>query len=104
MTKVIPLQANDPFVGDWIPADMYCDIVISIAKKDDEYQVSVIDTDDEEEAEIYELKYDGNSLSFNVHWASNGRFVKYALVLVADKVVRLIYTYSGQETWVKRED
>lgn len=103
MTKIINLQSQDPFVGDWVPADLYSDIVISIAKNDAEYRVSVIDSHDDEKAEIYDVQYDGESLSFNVHWASNGRFVKYGLLLTENNAIRLIYTYSGQETWVRKE-
>jgi len=82
---------------------LYSDIVISVSKEDGEYAVNVIDTDDEEQAEVYELKYENSELSFNVHWVSNGRFVKYGLLLLSNNIVRLVYTYSGQETWVKRE-
>lgn len=103
MSKIIHLQSNDPFVGDWVPADMYSDIVISIDKEGDVYQVSVVDSDDGEMAEVYEVRYENDELSFNVHWSSNGRFIKYGLILTTDKTVRLIYTYSGQETWVKKE-
>ncbi len=103
MSKIIHLQSNDPFVGEWVPADMYSDIVISVGKEDDDYRVSVFDSHDDERAEVYEVKFDGAELSFNVHWASNGRFIKYGLLLCANGTVRLIYTYSGQETWVKRE-
>ncbi|AWB66135.1 hypothetical protein C2869_06625 [Saccharobesus litoralis] len=102
MNKIVPLKSNDPLVGDWVPADMYSDIVISITKEEEDYKVSVVDSDDGEQAEIYEVKYNGEALSFNVHWASNGRFIKYTLLLTTDKTVRLIYTYSGQETWVKK--
>ncbi|MCX2983135.1 hypothetical protein EYC98_19915 [Halieaceae bacterium IMCC14734] len=103
MTKVIHLQSSDPLIGDWVPADLYSDIVISISKEDDQYIVSVFDLDDHEEAEVYEVKYDNSELSFNVHWASNGRFIKYGLLLSSDTTVRLIYTYSGQETWIRKE-
>lgn len=76
--------------------------MISIAKDDEEYRVTVVDSNDGEQAEVYEVKYKRDELSFNVHWSSNGRFIKYGLLLTTDKTVRLIYTYSGQETWVKK--
>ncbi|MCL6417697.1 hypothetical protein MIB92_18705 [Aestuariirhabdus sp. Z084] len=103
MTKIIHLQSNDPLVGDWVPADLYSDIVISISKDESEYKVSVFDSNDDEQAEVYEINYDGTELSFNVHWASNGRFIKYGLLVSANNIVRLFYTYSGQETWVRKE-
>ena len=103
MSKVIHLQSNDSLLGDWVPADLYSDIVISITKEDDEYRVSVVDSNDGEQAEVYEVKYENTELSFNVHWSSNGRFIKYGLLLTSENTVRLIYTYSGQETWVKKK-
>ena len=103
MSKIVHLQSNDPLVGDWVPADLYSDIVISVSKEDEEYKVSVVDSDDGEEAEVYEVNYAKGELSFNVHWSSNGRFIKYCLLLTTENTVRLIYTYSGQETWVKRQ-
>lgn len=103
MTKVIHLQPQDPLIGDWVPADLYSDIVISISKESDEYIISVVDTDDDEKAEVYDVKYEKSELSFNVHWASNGRFIKYGLLLLSNNTVRLIYTYSGQETWVRQD-
>ena len=102
MSKIIHLKSNDPLVGDWVPADLYSDIVISITKDDEEYSVSVFDLNDGEQAEVYEVKFDGDELSFNVHWSSNGRFIKYGLLLTTEKTVRLTYTYSGQETWIKK--
>lgn len=103
MTKIIHLQPDDPFVGEWVPADLYSDIVIAVTKVEDSYSVVVYDSDDGEQAEVYEVNFDGTELSFNVHWASNGRFIKYGLLLSGNNTVRLIYTYSGQETWIKRD-
>lgn len=103
MTKVIHLKTSDPLIGDWVPADLYSDIVISISKEDGQYKVSVVDSNDGEEAEVYEIKHADSELSFNVHWASNGRFIKYGLLLSSENTVRLIYTYSGQETWMRKE-
>lgn len=102
MTKVIHLQSKDPLIGDWVPADLYSDIVITISKQDDEYLILVVDSNDDEEAEVYEVKFENSELSFNVHWASNGRFIKYGLLLLSNDTVRLIYTYSGQETWMRK--
>ena len=104
MTKIIHIKSNDPLIGDWVPADLYSDIVISISKDNDRYIVSVVDSDDDEEAEVYEISYKDSELSFNVHWASNGRFIKYGLLVSTNDTVRLIYTYSGQETWIRRKN
>lgn len=103
MSNIIRFKSNDPLVGDWVPADLYSDIVISITKAEETYEVSVVDSNDGEQAEVYEVNYDGTELSFNVHWASNGRFIKYGLIVTTENTVRLIYTYSGQETWVRKE-
>lgn len=103
MTNVTHIKPNDPLIGDWIPADLYSDIVISISKNNDQYIVSVVDSNDDEKAEVYETKYEDSELSFNVHWASNGRFIKYGLLVSRNDTVRLIYTYSGQETWIRKE-
>lgn len=103
MTKIVRLPSSDPFVGQWVPADLYSDIVISVSKDEADYKVCVFDACDDERAEVYEVTFDGSELSFNVHWASNGRFIKYGLLLCSNDTVRLIYTYSGQETWVRKE-
>ncbi|MGH1371782.1 MAG: hypothetical protein ACRBBW_07105 [Cellvibrionaceae bacterium] len=100
---IVKLSPKDPFVGEWVPADLYSDIVIAVEKEVDDYRVCVYDSCDGERAEVYDIQFDGTELSFNVHWSSNGRFIKYGLLLCANDTVRLIYTYSGQETWVRKE-
>ena len=62
-----------------------------------------MDHADEETAEVYDVQYAEETLFFNVHWPSNGHFIKYRFTLLSEDRISVTYTFSGQETWSKIE-
>lgn len=78
---------------------------------DVEYQVSqnsaglairAFDRIDGEEAQVYDVKWDGEVLSFATHWPSTGRFVKCRLLAISPNRVDFTYTYTQQEMWHRK--
>lgn len=103
MTKITPLKINDPFIGKWSSSDGFSDVIVTISIEANEYNISVIDSSDDELAEVYEIKTKDGALFFKVHWPSTGRFIKYQFTSLPNGNIGVNYTYSGQETWQKIE-
>ena len=95
------IDSNHPLVGNWKSADDFDEVVISVFPEESSFEITVFDNSDGESAEIFDINYDGDTLSFVAHWASNGRLIKYRLLLQSEGTVNLTYTYSGQEIWKK---
>jgi hypothetical protein len=90
-------------IGRWVSCDDWKSSVehrISISKG--EYKVSVTDLYDGEKGEVYDVKWDGTRLNYCVHWPSTGRFAKNSVALLEKGRLDLCYTYSEQDTLVKR--
>ncbi len=68
-----------------------------------QYQVTVVDIDDNEVAEVYNIEWDGEKLSYNLYWNSSGRFVKNRLALVEEDKVDLTYTYTDRNILCRKE-
>lgn len=98
MTK----RAIEGFAGSWHCADGFSDVVIEVDGCEGHVLVRVRDESDQEEAEIYDLLFADGKLSFAAYWPSNGRFIKYRMLLTASDRADVTYTYSGQETWLKQ--
>jgi len=101
MSNVASINSNHPLIGKWSASDGFSDVVISISVLGSKFSVAVTDEMDKEYAEVYETHYDGERLKFNVHWPSNGRFIKYTFLLTDKNIVDVSYNYSGQEAWIK---
>jgi hypothetical protein len=66
------------------------------------FAVQAVDRFDGEEAEVYDVKWDGEILSFATHWLSTGRFVKCRLLALSANRVDFTYTYTQQEMWHRK--
>ena len=103
MAEITPLKINNPLVGKWTASDGFSDVVVIISCELNKFQVSVLDQEDNEVAEVYDVRTENEALLFNVHWPSTGRFVKYRFLALHNGTVGVTYTYSGQDTWQKLE-
>lgn len=91
--------------GRWVSADPLLDqIEHHVRVENGEYRVSVTDSTDGEHAEVYDVRWDGERLSYCTHWASTGRFAKNSLTALGDDKLRLTYTYTAQEVLVRSPD
>lgn len=102
MSDVVNINRNNPLVGEWVSSDSFSDVVVTISISGNKFSINVVDTHDDEVAEVFEVTYFNEQLKFNVHWPSNGRFIKYTFLLTENDAVSVSYTYSGQETWKRR--
>lgn len=93
---------TDDLQGTWRGADGFSDVTIRISR-DADGQWTVDVRDDDETAEVVALDATGERLCFSVHWASNGRFVKYSLLALGDGRVDVRFNYSAQETWLRQD-
>ena len=65
------------------------------------FRVTAIDDSDGEIPEVYDLRYQGDVLSFNLYFNSNGRLIKYRFQALSNDRVDVTFTYTEQETWEK---
>lgn len=91
-------------VGTWVNGDEYAtDVEYHVSQGSKGFAVRAIDRFDGEEAEVHDVKWDGEALSFATHCASTGRFVKCRLLAVSPNRVDFTYTYTQQEIWHRKE-
>ncbi|TWU29982.1 hypothetical protein [Bythopirellula polymerisocia] len=91
--------------GSWHNADEHgTDVVIAVTWEEVLVAVKVVDPSDNEEAEVYDVTWDGEVLAFATHWVSNGRLVKYRMRALSENRVDLTYTYSHRELWHRLPD
>lgn len=101
MSNVLSITAKHPLVGTWRCADDFTSVEFQIVATAAAFNVSATDTEDGEVAEVYDVQWNGEAMTFAVHWVSTGRFTKYKLRAVTQKSVSVDFTYSGQETWLR---
>ena len=85
-------------IGNWISYDENGSTIehrISMAKG--EYKVTCVDTYDGELAEVYDVKWDGNRLSYCLHWPSTRRFSRNSILRQSQDQVELTFTYTDTE-------
>jgi len=90
-------------IGTWINGDEYetgVEYIVSAAGRG--FAVRAVDRFDGEKGEVSDVKWDGNVLSFAVHWNSTGRFVKARLLAISPNRVDYIYTFTQQEMWHRK--
>lgn len=63
------------------------------------FKVQAVDQYDGEAADVFEIKWDGQILSFATHWNSTGRFLRCRLQAVAKNEA---HTYTANETWHRK--
>lgn len=94
-------KLNKLLAGSWRCADGFPGLTIHIEEENGAHKVSVIDEDDGEIAEVYDIRVEEGRLCFGTHWPSNGRFIKYRVLVTKDGIADVTFTYSAQETWLK---
>lgn len=92
-----------PLVGSWINGDEYAtEVEYQVSQKGRTFAVRAVDRCDGEQAEVYDIKRNGQVLSFATHWPSTGRFVKCRLQALSQNRVDLVCTYTLQEMWHRK--
>ncbi len=105
MPKHLQKKSGKPhtLVGTWFNADEYeTDVEYIVSREGGSFTVRAVDRFDGEEGEVYDVKRDGDALSFAVHWNSTGRLVKARLLAISPNRVDYTYTYTQQETWHRK--
>jgi hypothetical protein len=102
-----PKDKNIPkshtLVGTWVNGDEYAtEVEYQVSPAGQGFAVRGVDRHDGEEAEVYDVKWDGEALSFATHWLSTGRFVKCRLQALSANRVDYTYTYTQQEMWHRK--
>jgi hypothetical protein len=90
-------------VGTWVNGDeseTAVEYKVSLGARG--LAVRAIDRFDGEKAEVYDVKWDGEVLTFATHWPSTGRFVKCRLLAISANRVDFTYTYAQQEMWHRK--
>ena len=96
---------EDLLVGTWFNGDdSETDVEYHISKENGHYCIRAIDPYDEEEADVFEVEYKDNILSFATHWNSNGRLLKCRIRVLSENRIDFTYTYSNQELWHRKKD
>lgn len=96
-------SSQHPLVGSWVNGDEYAtDVEYIVSRTGAGFVVRAIDRHDGEEADVYEIKWDGEVLSFATHWNSTGRFARCRLQAVSQDRVAFTYTYTDSEMWHRK--
>ncbi len=91
-------------VGTWVNGDeCAAGVEYQVFEGQTGLAVCAIDRFDGEEAQVYDVKWDGEVLSFATHWPSTGRFIKCRLLLISPNRVDFTYTYTQQEMWHRKK-
>jgi hypothetical protein len=109
--NIIPMRRKKPktkkphiLVGTWVNGDEYAtEVEFLVRALGSGFGVRAIDRYDGEEAEVYDVKWDGTALSFATHWRSTGRFMKCRLHVISQNRVDYTYTYTQQEMWHRKK-
>ena len=92
-----------PLVGRWVSGTEYgSEIEYIVTSHGTGFRVRAIDRYDGEVADVFEVKWDGQILSFGTLWNSTGRFLRCRLDAVAKNEVSYTYTYTANETWHRK--
>ncbi len=101
MSQARTSQTNNqqhPLVGTWVSADEFAsDVEYLISAKGDGLTVRAINKNDSEEADIFEIQWDGEILTFAAHWNSTGRFARCRFLLQSQDLVDFTYTYTDSD-------
>ena len=96
-------QKPHTLVGTWFNGDEYeTEVQYIVSCAGGVFAVRAVDSFDGEEGEVYDVKWDGDALSFAVHWNSTGRLVKARLLAISPNRVDYTYSYTEQETWHRK--
>ena len=85
-------------VGTWASADEFTsNVEYIVTSKGDGFAVRAVDRQDSEEADIFEIKWDGEILTFAALWNSTGRFVRCRFLAQSRGHVEFAFTYTDHE-------
>ncbi len=85
-------------VGTWASADEFTsDVEYIVSSTGEGFAVRAIDRGDGEEAEVFEVQWDGETLTFAAHWNSTGRFARCRMLAQSRAHVDFTYTYTDHE-------
>jgi hypothetical protein len=73
------------------------DVEYAISSTGTGFTVRAFDRDDGEEADVFEVNWDGEVLTFAAHWNSTGRFARCRMVAQSSEHVDFTYTYTDHE-------
>lgn len=94
---------SHPLVGSWVNGDEYAtETEYIVSSHGSGFRVRAIDRYDGEVGDVFEVKWDGETLSFAVHWNSTGRFLRCRLVAISKNRVSYTYTFTDNETWQRK--
>lgn len=94
---------NPTIVGTWVNGDEYeTDVEYQVSRNGQGLAVRAMDRFDGERAEVYDVEWDGEVLTFSTHWPSTGRLVKCRLMAISPNRVDFSYTYTQQEMWHRK--
>ncbi len=104
MTRARRRKAKTPtLVGTWVNGDEYeTDVEYQVSHGATGFAVQAVDRFDGERAEVHDIKWDGEALTFAAHWPSTGRFVKCRLLAISPNRVDFTHTYTQQEMWHRK--
>lgn len=95
---------NHPLGGNWVSGTEYgSEIEFIVTPRTGGFKVRAIDRYDNEVADVFEINWDGQVLSFATYWNSTGRFLRCRLQALGQDEVDYTYTYTAQETWHRKE-
>ena len=98
-------KLDDGLVGVWISCDPFeTSVEHHISTADGAYEVEVRDSEDGELAEVSALNWDGDRLKYSSYWPSSGRLVKNSLLRIEDGRVALTFTYTSQDTLMRKNN
>lgn len=90
-------------IGVWVSATEHAsDVEYTVTSKGATFNVTAIDGFDGEVADIFEVKWDGEVLSFAAHWNSTGRFSRCRLQALSKNRASFTYTYTDNETYHRK--
>ncbi|EEF60678.1 hypothetical protein [Pedosphaera parvula] len=90
-------------IGSWVNGDEYAtELEYTVSKGRNCFRVRAVDRYDGEEAEVYDLKWNKEELTFAAYWNSTGRLLKCRLKALSENRVDFTYTYTAQEMWHRK--
>jgi hypothetical protein len=90
-------------VGTWVNGDDYAtEVEYQVSQRPHGFVVRAVDRFDGERAEVYDVKWDGEALSFATHWPSTGRLMKCRFLVISPNRIDFAYTYTQQEMWHRK--
>jgi hypothetical protein len=104
MNNVVSISQSGRITGTWKHCDGFSDVEFTFSVVNGNLSVSIVDTNDGETPEIYDVQWNETLLEirFVAHWSS-GRLIKYrASVGPSKDRLQATITSTWQELWERR--